>query len=284
MEPALSIVVGAYGHHRELPRTLQSLSPAMQRDVAGLAYDVLIADNGTPRPFAIDESAYGMPVRILRTEPAAASVSPARVLNETVARSTGAIVGMMIDGARIASPGIVGKAARAIARGERTIVATLGFHLGHKLQKQSTREGYDQAVEDRLLESVRWFENPYRLFDISVYAASSNRGWYEPIAESNALFMRRSLWEELGGFDERFATGGGGLVNLDLFSRAVSLPGCSVVTLVGEGTFHQVHGGISTNSPIDMYPQYDAEYERIRGVKFRRPSYISSYVGEVAER
>ena len=32
--------------------------------------------------------------------------------------------------------------------------------------------------------------------------------------------MRRELWDEIGGMDERFQLPGGGLVNLDLFSRA----------------------------------------------------------------
>ena len=35
------------------------------------------------------------------------------------------------------------------------------------------------------------------------------------MAESNALFMDRDLWLELGGYDERFTTPGGGLANLD---------------------------------------------------------------------
>ena len=125
-----------------------------------------------------------------------------------------------------------------------------------------------------------WDEDPYRLFDIPVFAGSSVGGWYEPIAESNALFVHRSLWEELGGFDERFLERGGGLLNLDLFCRAVALPDVRVVTLLGEGTFHQVHGGVATNALVDMFPRFDAEYERIRGHKFRRPAYVSSYVGE----
>jgi hypothetical protein len=57
--------------------------------------------------------------------------------------------------------------------------------------------------------------------------------------------MSRDLFFETRGFDERSRTPGGGLVNLDFFARAVAATGC-VFTLLGEGTFHQVHGGAAT--------------------------------------
>ena len=113
---------------------------------------------------------------------------------------------------------------------------------------ESVQQGYNQEQEDRLLEQARWTEDGYRLFDISVFAGSSAGGWFKPIGESNAIFMRKALWDELGGFDERFQSPGGGYVNLDTLSRAVALPGVTVVTLLGEGTFHQVHGGVATNA------------------------------------
>ena len=70
--------------------------------------------------------------------------------------------------------------------------------------------------------------------------------------------MRENLWNVLGGFDERFRSPGGGFVNLDTLSRAVALPGITAITLLGEGAFHQVHGGIAT--------QCDSQCERrVRG-------------------
>ena len=75
-----------------------------------------------------------------------------------------------------------------------------------------------------LLERADWTRDGYRLFDISVFAGSSQWGWFAPIAESNALFMPEELWTEIGGYDERFVSTGGGLVNLDTFVRACALP------------------------------------------------------------
>jgi hypothetical protein len=48
------------------------------------------------------------------------------------------------------------------------------------------------------------------------------------ITESNALFLKRGLWETLGGFDERFDGPGGGPCNPDVFLRA--RPGPQTIT------------------------------------------------------
>jgi len=150
------------------------------------------------------------------------------------------------------------------------VVATVAHHLGHELQQSAVAAGYDEDAEEELLAGVDWSADGYRLFDVSVPAASS-RGWFTPPAESNALFLPRELWDELGGYDEDFSSPGGGLVNLDTFERACRLPHVEVVLLLGESTFHQVHGGVSTNSPESRYAEWRADYERLRGRPYRRP-------------
>jgi hypothetical protein len=188
----------------------------------------------------------------------------------------------MIDGARIASPGLLMGALEAARLHPRPVVSSLGFHLGPKVQMVSTKEGYDQLREDQLLERVAWEEDGYRLFDISVLAGSSSGGWFQPIAESNALFMPRELWQALGGFDESFRSAGGGLVNLDAYARACKLADTQLITLLGEGTFHQVHGGISTNAQSDLWHEFHAEYLRIRHEPFAVPRKESIYVGRLS--
>jgi hypothetical protein len=175
----------------------------------------------------------------------------------------------------------VGLAGIAARLSPRAIVLTLGFHLGPEVQMKSVRDGYDQRAEDQLLERCRWTDDPYRLFEVSSLAGSSANGWLAPISESNAIFMRRELWRELGGFDERYITPGGGFANLDLLERAVGLPGCVVVTLLGEGTFHQVHGGVATNAPGGIPKQFAAEYQAIRGRPYRQPAYETLYLGSI---
>ena len=71
----------------------------------------------------------------------------------------------------------------------------------------------------------------------------------------------------------RRPSSGGGLVNPDFFKRACELLGPPVI-LLGEGTFHQFHGGVATNTPRvhrPVRPMFD-EYLAIRGEPFEPPT------------
>ena len=52
--PALSIVVVCFNMAREIPRTLQSFSTAIQRDIRAQDYEVILVDNGSSIPFDED--------------------------------------------------------------------------------------------------------------------------------------------------------------------------------------------------------------------------------------
>jgi len=100
-------------------------------------------------------------------------------------------------------------------------------------------------------------------------SSASPNGILNSPFETNCLFMPSALWKELGGFEEAFESAGGGLVNLDLFKRACELLDVQLVSLLGEATFHQSHGGVSTNTADYPLAAWQAEYERLRGAPFR---------------
>jgi glycosyltransferase involved in cell wall biosynthesis len=276
----LSIVVIAYNMSREIPRTIRSLSPPMQRDISPDEYEIIVVDNGSKDP--IDEHAcarWGGNLRFIRMHNPQAS--PTVAINRGLAEARGELAGVMIDGARMASPGLLSNALRAANLCRRPVIASLGFHLGPEVQMQSVLKGYDQQAEDKLLDSVEWSADGYRLFDISVFAGSSAQGWFQPISESNALFLPAALWKELGGFDERFVSPGGGLVNLDTYVRACELPGSQLIILLGEGTFHQVHGGVATNSRVSPWQEFHAEFVRLRGKDYAPPNTQPWHFGQL---
>jgi len=282
----LSVVVVVYNMRREAARTLLSLSADYQRGIDRDAYEVIVVENGSTAPLDPAEIEK-LPGNFRYLSLAGAGPSPAPAVNRGLREARGAVVGVMIDGARIATPGLLRYALLGARLYPRTVVATLGWYLGREYQRVALARGYDRAQEDLLVERVAWPSDGYRLYEIGTLDESCNQGWFGPIAESNALFLRRELWAELGGIDERFDAAGGGFVNLDTFVRACELPGSELVILLGEGTFHQLHGGVATNAPPDVHEAnlrcWEAQYTRIRGTPYALPEKRRSYLGMMPE-
>ncbi|MBV9992167.1 MAG: glycosyltransferase [Alphaproteobacteria bacterium] len=275
----LSLVVVSYEMARELPRTLLSLSPAHQGVEPG-EYEIVVVDNASRTPPRAEDFAHlGADLSVLRCS--APSHSPVRAINEGLAQARGALIGVWIDGARMASPGLIRACAAAAALHPRPVVATLNYQLGPDLQRISSAQGYDRAREDALLDSIAWPGDGYRLFEIAT--AETRGGPLGAMLESNALFLPRALWDELGGYDEGFAEPGGSVVNPDTLIRAVELPGTQLIRVLGEGTFHQIHGGLSTSTQdraMNMLKEGSRTYLRLRGkplmpVRFRGWTYDS---------
>lgn len=283
-KPDVSVVVIIYNIPREAPRTLYSLSAAYQRHIAADDYEVIVVDNGST-PLVDPQVIEGLSgnFRLIRIDDALPS--PAQALNRGLAEARADIIGVMIDGARLVTPGLLHFARHGARLYSKAVVATLGWYLGPDFQWRSMESGYDRAKEDVLLESIDWPNDGYRLFEIGDMDESSVDGWFKPIAESNALFLRREFWEALGGLDERFDAPGGGLLNLDTYNRALEWPEAQLVLLLGEATFHQFHGGTNTNIPLvqqhDNWTHWGAQYATIRGRAYAiaQPKQPPTYVG-----
>jgi glycosyltransferase involved in cell wall biosynthesis len=273
----LSVVVVAYDMARELPRTLWSLSPARQRNIGADEYEVIVVDNGSPQPVDPGLAAgFDARLRLERIDPAPRS--PACAANHGLLLAEGDLVGLIIDGARLASPGLLAEARRAACLAPRPIVTAPAFHLGPVRHMDAAEVGYDQAEEDRLLAESGWEADGYRLFQIGTPAGSWGRGLFGPAGESSSLFCPLATWDELGGLDERFSLPGGGLVNHDLYRRACALEGAELIVLLGEGTFHQFHGGAATTRR-HSWDEMHAEYLEITGRRHQPPDNPPLYVG-----
>ncbi|MEM6538781.1 MAG: glycosyltransferase, partial [Pseudomonadota bacterium] len=274
----ISLVLCAFNMSRELPRTLKSLLPSMQSGVRSAEYELIVVDNGSSPELSIDDlNPEQTDVRLIRVDDAA--VSPCAAINRAVERTDGSLVGIMVDGARLASPGLLTSAFDGLALSERALFGVHGYHLGDDIQQRSSQLGYDQDAEDDLLRSIEWEKDGYRLFEVSVPSKSSGKGLFTLPSESNAVFMHRDFWHELGGYDERFESPGGGLANLDFWKRACEADGAQPVIALSEGTFHQFHGGTSTDGENTLREHFHSEYERIRGQKYLRPNTKPIFIG-----
>lgn len=280
----LSVVVVVYNMRREAARTLHTLSAAYQRDVSDDDYEVIVVENGSPDPLdAATVAGFGRNFRLV-TVPRPTQ-SPAPALNFGAAQAGGDIVVSMIDGARMLSPGCVAWTLRAFDFVPDAAAIVPSWHLGPDVQNESVRFGYNQAVEDRLLDSVDWRRDGYELYSLCERLDPSSEGaaWFGNVTESNFIAVRRDVYDRLGGFDERFTSRGGGAVNLDFFRRVAETSGCRIVSLLGEATFHQFHGGVSTNVAATEHPwkAISAEYSAIRGMEWATPVYEPVLLGTV---
>ena len=279
--PELSIVIGAFGMARELPRTVYSLSRRYQTGVEELDYEIIVVDNGSPVAVDVESiEAIAPEVRVIRME--GLGVSPAAAINRTVAGSSGNQVCVVLDGARMVTPGVLELARAALQFDHRALVTPLTWHLGPDHQIRSRLTGYSAEVEDELLESIRWPEDGYRLFEIAALASPNEQGWFGPINESCCTLLSRESFESLGGYDESFVSPGGGFVNLDFFLRASQRADAELIVLLGEGSFHQIHGGVASNAEDpDGWKVFAAEYEEIRGFPFTDPEPQPFYFGRL---
>lgn len=270
-QPLFSFIVVCYNMARELERTLHSLSRGYQQDFVG-DYEVLVVDNGS-LPVVTPEAVHrhGPEFRLITMS--GATVSPAAAVNRGLSESRGEITAILVDGARLLTPGVLRGAQQVYALQSQAVVAVCGFHLGPDLQRRSAARGYNQTVEDQLLARIDWPEQPYRLFEIACLAESAKAAWQGPMAESNCIFLRRDYALRLGGFEEKFTSPGGGLVNLDFYKRACETEASPLFYLFGEGSFHQFHGGASTTSTAtaELQKRMDDEYHELRGNYYRVP-------------
>ena len=286
--PKVSIVIICYNMAREVPRTVRSFLPPYQKELQPEDVEVIVLENGSSQPVA-EEVRMSWPGNVKYIQIKDPKPSPAHALNFGVKIARAPIVCPVIDGARMASPGLLSSALKALKISDQAFVASIGYHLGSKLQQEAVDEGYNQAVEDELIRSINWPQDGYRLFEICAPAGSSRAAWFGTLAETNAPFLTKSLYESLGGYDERFDIPGGGLVNLDFLNRAVERLGIDYMLVMGEATFHQFHGGVTTSRSVALkeadgestWSKYIRQYEDIRGRPFqvtdRRPILFGSF-------
>jgi len=255
---------------REAERTLFSLSPAYQLGVTSEDYEVIAIDNGSCAPLDAGAVTTHGPNFRYRYH-ATSSVSPVAAVNLGAKMARGEALAVIVDGARMASPGLVRLTLDALRLSERPFICALAWHLGPDVQNFSIKAGYCQAAEDELLAEAGWREDGYRLFSVSVIAPSSRGGFLGHFpSECSWLAMKRADFEAMGGFDPRFQSPGGGLCNHEFRNRAVTWSGTRAISLLGEGVFHQVHGGVATNTDPERHPfgEFSAEYRALFGTDF----------------
>jgi len=150
-----------------------------------------------------------------------------------------------------------------------------GYHLGEQDQKFHLDTGHSEAIEISRLKALDWQANGYRLFQFATWSSSNQRGYFQPMQECNCVFAAASDFEKIGRADTRFNLPGGGSINLHIYRSLGLLPHSQLFVLPGEGSFHQFHGGVTTQQHADnearlaLLKQFDQQLDALWQGEFK---------------
>ncbi len=244
--PAISVIVIVYDMARQAMNTLFTLSPQNQVGVVPDDYEVIVVENRSSNNLNASE-VEGLGVNfsyLLRDE---SGVSPAAAINDGLAKASGRTIGLMIDGARMVTPGVIATALEAVRIEPNSLLTLPAYNLGQGPHHLNVDYEHDEETEQALLATVPWAENGYLLLDVSSMGFAHEDGWLLPMIECNAMFAPALAFEEIGGADESFQLKGGGALNLHMYRQlGLSRFSKQFFTAPSEGSFHQFHGGVTT--------------------------------------
>jgi len=256
-QPAISIILIAYRMSGQLRNTLSTLHAGYQRNCSADDYEVIVVENSSDDNLdaATVDQLPGNFHYHLREED---SQSPVNAINFAFEQCRGDYIGLIMDGARMLSPGVINTASLVRKLTINGIAVIPGYHLGQEEQHLNTSAKLALLHEQQLLDSVDWHGDGYELFSISTFSGANRRGFLHPIMECNCLFASLHNYASIGYADRRFTQPGGGSINLHIYRSLGMLPKTEVFVIPGEGSFHQFHDGVTTSS----YADRDAELGR----------------------
>ena len=156
--PAISIVLILYDMPGQARNTIRSLLPDYQLDVSPGDYEVIIveneSDNMLPQGFI-----HSLPSNFRYHSRTETGTSPVYAVQFGAALARGDNVCLMIDGARLLTPGVVKNILLGHQMSPSAVVTVPGYHLGRELQQEAVASGYGVEEERRLMRSIAWPED-----------------------------------------------------------------------------------------------------------------------------
>lgn len=274
----VSFVIIYFDIPRQIERTLLSCSPEFQHVPPG-ELEVVLVDCSSRFPLPNDiQDRFPHVTQILKVK---GQPSPVLALNEGIAATRFDMIALMIDGAHILTPGVVGNALDVREIYPNPVISVPQYMLG--VESQNLRNISDPfETEEEDLNALGWPSNGYSLFNYATSAGEHATTHFLEAGESNCLITTQNVLKENGGFDPRYDEPGGGFANLEIFSRLIHNNENSYVILPGEGTFHQDHGGLTTGTSPKLRGEklqaFVEQHEQVTGSRyvfnFRSPYYF----------
>ena len=268
----LSVVVVFYDMAREAARTLHSLSRSYQEgiddlDVRGDRRRQRLASRAAARR----RRSWRASVRSSASSTCATTrcPSPTHALNRAVELARGRAFAFMIDGAHLLTPGVLRFGMAGLRTYDNAVVATQQWYVGPGPAAADGGPRLRPGLRGRAVPAHRVARR--RLPAVRDQPLHRRPRLVRRRAREQLPLRRpRRCCEQVGAFDDSFSMPGGGYANLDLWERLARRPDATMVTILGEGSFHQLHGGTTTNDPehVDRRTKifsYGEHYRDLRG-------------------
>lgn len=259
-KPFISVVIPTHDHGWEIDKVLFSLEK--QYGIQHNEYELLIINSNPDDRETFDTAwknyqKYGN-VRLVQVyDIKEKGITNAGYCGNIGGRTyaKGEILILVVDSARIPTPMVLRKTRDAFERfGTEIVTTTTPYHIGKHYSDPSF------TVEEcrKILESTRWRNDAYHLFEVAAHTRISETGKFN---ESTYLGVTRENFMKVGGWNENFPSWGSH--NIDIFRRftrvkpidgiqKVDVPGhwgkvglgLKLIVLEGEADFH-IHHNIS---------------------------------------
>ena len=140
--PPLSVIVVSYDMTVQIQNTLQTLLPTYQQRVEASQYGVVLIDNGSPKPLPRWMLGDAENLEYHHVPREKASVNPGVAINWAVSHNRSPMLCIMIDGARLLTPGVLRWGIDLASLSQQTIVEVRSCH-----QSDFARLGEDRLRE-----------------------------------------------------------------------------------------------------------------------------------------
>ncbi len=200
--PTVSVVVPYYEQADDLDRLLAAVG--VQRGPADIR-EVVVVDDGSPRPPEVPDAVGGIPVVLLRQ--ADEGIRPAAARNLGVTRATGDVL-VFLDGDTVPGPDAVARLAALPAVTPDAMVVGRRFHVdleGWSPQQTAAWLTGDRPTAPRAFEDPAWLRDGYRARRDLIDLDDRSYQW----VIGAIMGTSRRFFGELGGFDGSIVCYGG---------------------------------------------------------------------------
>src|SRR3954469_20312203 len=110
----LSVALVCYEMGEQIENTLRSLLPPYQRNIASDEFEIILVDNGSVEMLPEKTRTLSSNLHYIYVPPDEARASPAAAINRAARTGHGPWLCLMIDGARMVTPGVFSWALRLL--------------------------------------------------------------------------------------------------------------------------------------------------------------------------